>query len=198
MRTPADISHPEGSVHIHFCELVKTSLDQLKPIWYSQIAGNLTISSASTSLMIRTWVLSRFISLILSHWSHLRSMALWEWKRRAVLSMLALSFGQFAILIRTIMTVQASWDHHAGACVVVKTNHILLNLNYAYSKWPKFSAIFRSSFNVYQPCHLTSWFWWWHYSFWENVSGMRIFRAFSVAMAWFTSSSHRPATPFQR
>ncbi|KAG2751447.1 hypothetical protein P692DRAFT_201846200 [Suillus brevipes Sb2] len=79
-----------------------------------RIAGNLTISSASTSLMIRT-------------------MALWEWKRRAVLPMLALSFGQFAILIRTIMTVQASWDHHAGACVIVKTNHILLNLNYAYT-----------------------------------------------------------------
>ncbi|KAG1780227.1 hypothetical protein EV702DRAFT_1177987 [Suillus placidus] len=60
-------------------------------------------------------------------------MALWEWKRRAVLSMLALSFGQCAILIRTIMTVQASWDHQAGACVVVRTNHILLNLNYAYT-----------------------------------------------------------------
>ncbi|KAG2339920.1 hypothetical protein BDR05DRAFT_977589 [Suillus weaverae] len=102
------------SVHIHFCELVETSLDRLKLIRYSQIAGNLTILSASTSLMIRT-------------------MALWEWKRRAVLSMLALSFGQCAILIRTIMTVQASWDHQAGACVVVRTDHILLNLNYAYT-----------------------------------------------------------------
>ncbi|KAG2370023.1 hypothetical protein BDR07DRAFT_1447380 [Suillus spraguei] len=80
----------------------------------TKIAGNLTILSASTSLMIRT-------------------MALWEWNRRAVLSMLALSFGQHAILIRTIMTVQASWDHRAGTCVVVRTNHILLSLNYAYT-----------------------------------------------------------------
>ncbi|KAG2152009.1 hypothetical protein BD769DRAFT_1623669 [Suillus cothurnatus] len=78
------------------------------------IAGNLTILGASASLMIRT-------------------MALWEWKRRAVLSMLALSFGQCATLICTIITVQASWDHQARACVVVKTNHILLNLNYAYT-----------------------------------------------------------------
>ncbi|KAG2043068.1 hypothetical protein BDR03DRAFT_497832 [Suillus americanus] len=78
------------------------------------IAGNLTILGASTSLMIRT-------------------MALWEWKPRAVLSMLALSFGQCAILICTIITVQASWDHQARACVVARTNHILLNLNYAYT-----------------------------------------------------------------
>lgn len=93
---------------------VSTKIDCNALYIFTSIAGNLTISSASTSLMIRT-------------------MALWEWKRRAVLPMLALSFGQFVILIRTIMTVQASWNHHAGACVVVKTNHILLNLNYAYT-----------------------------------------------------------------
>ncbi|KAG1762300.1 hypothetical protein EDD22DRAFT_588237 [Suillus occidentalis] len=93
---------------------VSTKIDCNALYIFTSIAGNLTILSASTSLMIRT-------------------MALWEWKRRAVLSMLALSFGQSAILIRTIMTVQASWDHHAGACVVVKTNHILLNLIYAYT-----------------------------------------------------------------
>ncbi|KAG1820407.1 uncharacterized protein BJ212DRAFT_1339924 [Suillus subaureus] len=63
----------------------------------------------------------------------IRTMALWEWRRWAVLSMLALSFGQCAILIRTGMTVQASWDHQPMACVVVRTNHILLNLNYAYT-----------------------------------------------------------------
>ncbi|KAG1791398.1 uncharacterized protein HD556DRAFT_1432986 [Suillus plorans] len=60
-------------------------------------------------------------------------MTLWEWERRAVLSMLALSFGKCAILIGTIMTVQASWDYQAGACIVVRTNHILLNLNYTYT-----------------------------------------------------------------
>ncbi|KIK48784.1 hypothetical protein CY34DRAFT_8083 [Suillus luteus UH-Slu-Lm8-n1] len=80
---------------------VSTKIDCNALYIFTSIAGNLTISSASTSLMIRT-------------------MALWEWKRRAVLSMLALSFGQFAILIRTIMTVQASWDHHAGACQVTQ------------------------------------------------------------------------------
>ncbi|KAG2158876.1 uncharacterized protein EDB93DRAFT_1237693 [Suillus bovinus] len=81
---------------------------------FTSVAGNLTILSASTSLMIRT-------------------MALWEWKRRAVLSMLALSFGKCAILICTIMTVKASWDDQAGTCMVIRTNHILLNLNHAYT-----------------------------------------------------------------
>ncbi|KAG2077629.1 hypothetical protein BDR04DRAFT_1227396 [Suillus decipiens] len=93
---------------------VSTKIDCNALYTFTSIAGNLTILSASTSLMIR-------------------AMALWEWNRRVVLSMLALSFGQYAILIRTIMTVQASWDHQAGACVVVRTNHILLSLNYAYT-----------------------------------------------------------------
>lgn len=75
-------------------------------------------------------------------------MALWEWKRWAVLSMLGLSLGQWAILIRTMMVVQASWDDRDGNCVVVNTNHILLILNYVYSKWPEFSAILRSSSNI--------------------------------------------------
>ncbi|KAG1832926.1 hypothetical protein EV424DRAFT_1622190 [Suillus variegatus] len=73
----------------------------LKAVYtFTFITGNLTILSASTSLMIRT-------------------MTLWEWERRAVLSMLALSFGKCAIIIGTIMTVQASWDYQAGALTQV-------------------------------------------------------------------------------
>ncbi|KAG2118957.1 uncharacterized protein F5147DRAFT_757360 [Suillus discolor] len=93
---------------------ISTKIDCNAVYTFTFVAGNLTILSASTSLMIRT-------------------MTLWEWERRAVLSMLALSFGKCAILIGTIMTVQASWDSQAGACIVVRTNHILLNLNYAYT-----------------------------------------------------------------
>ncbi|KAG2152956.1 hypothetical protein DEU56DRAFT_879802 [Suillus clintonianus] len=93
---------------------VFTKIDCNALYTFTSIAGNLTILSASTSLMTRT-------------------MALWEWKRWAVLSMLALSFGQWAILIRTMTVVQTSWDHQARACVVLRTNHILLNLNYVYT-----------------------------------------------------------------
>lgn len=75
-------------------------------------------------------------------------MALWEWKRWAVLSMLGLSLAQWAILIHTMVVVQASWDDRDGNCVVVNTNHILLILNYGYSKWPEFSAILHSSSNI--------------------------------------------------
>ncbi|KAG0705449.1 hypothetical protein DFH29DRAFT_906546 [Suillus ampliporus] len=81
---------------------------------FTSVTGNLTILSASTSLMIRT-------------------MALSEWKRWAVLSMLSISFGQWAVLIRTVMAVQASWDDQAGACVVVRTNNVFPNLNYVYT-----------------------------------------------------------------
>jgi hypothetical protein len=62
--------------------------------------------------------------------------------------MLCLSLGQWAILIRTMMVVQASWDDQVKSCVVVNTNHVLLAMNYAYSKWPEFSAIPRGSFNI--------------------------------------------------
>ncbi|KAG1755921.1 hypothetical protein EDB19DRAFT_1607587, partial [Suillus lakei] len=102
---------------------VSTKIDCNALYTFISITGNLTILSASTSLMIRT-------------------MALWEWKRWAVLSMFALSFGQGAILIRTMMVVQASWDHQAGACVVVRTNHILLNLNYLIQRLPAMSFDF--------------------------------------------------------
>ncbi|OAX40663.1 hypothetical protein K503DRAFT_791255 [Rhizopogon vinicolor AM-OR11-026] len=81
---------------------------------FISVAGSLTILSASTSLMIR-------------------AMALWEWKRWAVLSMLGLSLGQWAILIRTMTVVQASWNDQGGTCVVVNTNHILLILSYVYT-----------------------------------------------------------------
>ncbi|KAJ8585293.1 hypothetical protein M405DRAFT_745413 [Rhizopogon salebrosus TDB-379] len=86
----------------------------LQNFYTYSVAGNLTILSASTSLMIR-------------------AMALWEWKRWAVLSMLCLSLGQWAILIRTMMVVQASWDDQVKSCVVVNTNHVLLAMNYAYT-----------------------------------------------------------------
>lgn len=75
-------------------------------------------------------------------------MALWEWKRWAVLSMFCLSLGQWAILIRTMMVVQASRDDRSGSCVVVNTNHVLLSLKYVYSKWFEFSAIPHSSSNI--------------------------------------------------
>ncbi|KAG9317232.1 hypothetical protein JVU11DRAFT_1425 [Chiua virens] len=59
------------------------------------VAGNTTIASASTSLMIRT-------------------VALWEWRRWVTITI-------------------AAWDESNSSCVVVNTNHLLLNLNYSYT-----------------------------------------------------------------
>ena len=75
-------------------------------------------------------------------------MAFWEWKRWAVLSMLSLSLPQWAIITWTMMVVQASWDDQSGICVVVDTNHVLLNLKYVYSKWSEFFVTHCSSSNM--------------------------------------------------
>src|SRR6267154_1218763 len=86
---PTFADHSQGSVHIHFRELVDTSLYRSRLIKYPQVAGNLTISSASTLLMVRTYV--SIHTIYLKVLTLIRSMALWEWKRWAVLSMLTLS-----------------------------------------------------------------------------------------------------------
>ncbi|KAH0839681.1 hypothetical protein J3R83DRAFT_602 [Lanmaoa asiatica] len=78
------------------------------------VAGNTTIASASTSLMIRT-------------------IALWEWERWVTITIGILSLGQWGILIRGMNIVQAVWDDSTRSCVVNNTNHLLLNLNYFYS-----------------------------------------------------------------
>ncbi|KAF8138211.1 hypothetical protein EV363DRAFT_1154043 [Boletus edulis] len=78
---------------------------------FISVAGNTTIASASTSLMIRT-------------------LALWEWQRWVTITICILSLGQWGILIRGMNIVHAVWDESANACVVDHTNHLLLNLNY--------------------------------------------------------------------
>ncbi|KAF8559035.1 hypothetical protein OG21DRAFT_1403671 [Imleria badia] len=80
----------------------------------SKVAGNTTIASASTSLMIRT-------------------IALWEWDRWVTITIGILSLGQWGILIRGMNIVEAVWDETSNACVVNNTNHLLLNLNYFYT-----------------------------------------------------------------
>ncbi|KAI9574928.1 hypothetical protein HD554DRAFT_123438 [Boletus coccyginus] len=81
---------------------------------FISVAGNTTIASASTSLMIRT-------------------IALWEWERRVTITIGILSLGQWGILIRGMNIVQAVWDDSTNSCIVNNTNHLLLNLNYFYT-----------------------------------------------------------------
>ncbi|KIJ70306.1 hypothetical protein HYDPIDRAFT_121965 [Hydnomerulius pinastri MD-312] len=81
---------------------------------FISVAGNTTIASASTSLMIRT-------------------IALWEWKKWVILVIGALSLGQWGILIRGMTIVKAVWNDTTGSCAVNYTNHFLLNLNYFYT-----------------------------------------------------------------
>ncbi|KAG8218403.1 hypothetical protein J3R82DRAFT_4028 [Butyriboletus roseoflavus] len=81
---------------------------------FISVAGNTTIASASTSLMIRT-------------------IALWEWRKWVTITIGILSLGQWGILIRGMNIVDAIWDDSSNACIVNNTNHLLLNLNYFYT-----------------------------------------------------------------
>ncbi|KAK7061554.1 hypothetical protein R3P38DRAFT_2830137 [Favolaschia claudopus] len=81
---------------------------------FNSILGNLTILSASTSLMLRT-------------------VALWERKRRVIVPLGFLTLTHWILLIRNMFIVRAVWDSNLGACVVVSTNSSLLNVTFFFT-----------------------------------------------------------------
>ncbi|KAJ7591291.1 hypothetical protein C8J56DRAFT_558570 [Mycena floridula] len=78
---------------------------------YISWAGNTTILSASTCLMLRT-------------------IALWERRMAVVIPLGLLCIAHYVVLFRTMFIVSASWSDAAGACVVTQTNPSLLRFTY--------------------------------------------------------------------
>ncbi|KDQ64813.1 hypothetical protein JAAARDRAFT_116772 [Jaapia argillacea MUCL 33604] len=81
---------------------------------FNSWCGNMTILSASTSLMLRT-------------------VALWERRWKIVVPVGILSLGQWALLWYGMFIVKAEWVPSANACVVVKNNHVFLNIVFFYT-----------------------------------------------------------------
>ncbi|EGO01741.1 hypothetical protein SERLA73DRAFT_120392 [Serpula lacrymans var. lacrymans S7.3] len=94
--------------------IISVSVKKQALYTFNSWAGNMTILCASTSLMLRT-------------------IALWERRVAVVLPLGALSLGHWALLYRDMFIVKAAWDENAGSCVVVSTNHLLLNISFFYT-----------------------------------------------------------------
>ncbi|RDB23295.1 hypothetical protein Hypma_009572 [Hypsizygus marmoreus] len=81
---------------------------------FNSWTGNMTILSASTSLMLRT-------------------IALWERQRTVIIALGALCLAHWALLYRTMFIVIAAWDDTLRACVVTATNPSLLNTTFFFT-----------------------------------------------------------------
>ncbi|KAL1744409.1 hypothetical protein HDZ31DRAFT_38747 [Schizophyllum fasciatum] len=81
---------------------------------YGTWAGNMTLLSSSTSLMLRT-------------------IALWERKPVVVASLGVLCVAHWGVLWRGMFIVESSWNEEIGACYVTKTSPGLLNVTFFYT-----------------------------------------------------------------
>ncbi|KAF8917820.1 hypothetical protein CPB85DRAFT_1373973 [Mucidula mucida] len=78
---------------------------------FNSWAGNMTILSSSTSLMLRT-------------------IALWERQYTIMIPLGIFCAGHWAWLYRTMFIVQADWDDSVRACVVVQASPSALNATF--------------------------------------------------------------------
>lgn len=81
---------------------------------FNSWAGNMTLLSSSTSLMLRT-------------------IALWERKLSIMVFLGVLCLAHWAILWRGMFIVEAAWDEPSGSCIVTQTNPGLLNVTFFYT-----------------------------------------------------------------
>ncbi|EJD53921.1 hypothetical protein AURDEDRAFT_52417 [Auricularia subglabra TFB-10046 SS5] len=93
---------------------VKSEIDCQALYTFVQWAGNTSIATASTCLMLRT-------------------IAVWERKLYMALPLIALSLGQWAILLHSVVSVRASWIPEMNTCVVVGNSPVMLNIVFFYT-----------------------------------------------------------------
>ncbi|KAL1723647.1 hypothetical protein EV715DRAFT_246294 [Schizophyllum commune] len=81
---------------------------------FNSWAGNMTLLSSSTSLMLRT-------------------IALWERKLLVVVLLGILCVAHWAVLWRGMFIVESTWNAEISACYVTQTNPGLLNVTFFYT-----------------------------------------------------------------
>ncbi|KZT12960.1 uncharacterized protein LAESUDRAFT_639262 [Laetiporus sulphureus 93-53] len=78
---------------------------------FNSWSGNMAILCASTSLMLRT-------------------IALWERKKKIVLPLGILCLAHWALLWRGMFVLKADYDPTQGACILTWSNHVFLNVSF--------------------------------------------------------------------
>ncbi|KAI5894160.1 uncharacterized protein SCHCODRAFT_01080613 [Schizophyllum commune H4-8] len=93
---------------------VRTEVNCRALYTFNSWAGNMTLLSSSTSLMLRT-------------------IALWERKLLVVVLLGILCVAHWAVLWRGMFIVESTWNPEISACYVTQTNPGLLNVTFFYT-----------------------------------------------------------------
>ena len=94
----------------------QTELHMCKPQYtFNQLAGVISIGSASTLFMLRT-------------------IAVWNRAPIVALPLLAASLGQWGVLLHSAVSIRGTWSERASQCLVQSTSASAMEVNCIYSE----------------------------------------------------------------